>query len=120
MKNLSSKWQKLIVWLTGYLNIIAFCLAGGYIFLKTDDDDVKTSAKTVFALTAFFTGLEILRGLVYNILNVVNVDYQVLSVLSDIGTVFSIIKMIVFVVLFILDFIGIKFLPVKSGTKSEE
>lgn len=119
MKSLSTKWQKLIVWLTGYLNTIAFVLAGGFIYLKTEDDDVKTSAKTVLFLLAIFTGLEILRGIVYNILSVANVTYDVLSVVSDIGTVISIIKMIVFVTLFILDLVGIKLLPVKTNASDE-
>lgn len=114
MKGLSTTWQKIIVWLTGYLNVIAFFLAGGYVYLKTECDDVKSSAKTVLALLLGFTGLDILRSLIYNILSVANVGFDTLNVISDIGTVLLIIKAVVFVTLFILDVCGIKLTPAKA------
>jgi len=120
MKNLSAKWQKTIVWLSGWLNIIAFFLAGGYIYLNTDDDDVKRSAKTAVVLTLFFTAIEVLRSIIYNVLNIANVSYDTLSVISDIGTAFSIIKTITFTTLFILDLCGIKFIPVLKNKENKE
>ena len=120
MKNLSSKWQKLIVWLTGYVNIIAFFLAGGYIFLKTDDEDVKTSAKTALVLTVFFTVVELLRSVIYYIMSLANVPYETLSKVSEIGTVLTIVKIVAFVTLAILDLCGIKLLPVKSNASQSQ
>lgn len=124
MQKLSEKWQKAIIWLTGYLNIIAFFLAGGYIYLKTDNEDVKSSAKNVLVLLIGFTGLDILRSVIYNILSVASAGYDVLNVISKIGTVFTIIKAIVFVVLFILDICGKKIMLVKNSktveTKTED
>ncbi len=120
MKTLSEKWQKLIVWLSGYLNIIAFFLAGGYLYLKTDSDDVKTSGKTVLFLTAIFTGLDLLRGLLYNILSVAEADYEILRTISTVGTVFVILKAVVFATLFILDLCGIKLLPIKNEQKNDK
>lgn len=119
MKNLSEKLQKLIVWLTGYLNVIAFFIAGGYVYLNTDSEDVKTSAKTVLYLVAGFTGLEILRSIIYNILSLVNVDYTTLNAFSDVALVLSIIKAIVFVTLFILDLCSIKIIPIKTTAKNK-
>lgn len=60
MKGLSAKWQKLIVWLTGYVNIIAFVVAGGYLFKNTEHEEVKRSAKVSFIVTAIFTAIEVL------------------------------------------------------------
>lgn len=120
MKSLSAKWQKLILWLTGYLNVIAFVIAGGYLYLNTDDGDVKGSAKSILLLTAGFAGLDILRSIIYNIMSLANVGYETLSAMSDVGLVISIIKAVAFVVLFILDLNGIKFSKVgKSDEKSE-
>ncbi len=123
MKNLSSKWQKLIVWLTGYVNIIAFFLAGGYIFLKTDDEDVKTSAKTALVLTVFFTVVELVRSVIYSIMSLSEAPYTTLNNISKVATVFSIIKIVAFIALAILDLCGIKLIPVKnkaSQNKTEE
>lgn len=120
MKTLSIFWQKTIVWLTGWLNTIAFFLAGGYVYLNTESEDVKKSAKSVLGLMLIFAGIEILRSVIYNILSVANVDYDTLSVITDISYVITIIKSIVFVTLYILDIKGIKFLPIKEKTIEEE
>ena len=115
---LSTTWQKIIIWLTGYLNNIAFILGGGYIYLNTDSEDVRHSAKTVLALLLGFTGVEILRSIVYNILSVAGVSYDVLAVISDIASVITVIKAIVFVTLFVLDLRGIKL--THSKTEKED
>ena len=121
MKGLSSNIQKLILWLTGYVNIIAFILAGGYIFKSTDDEDVKESAKNVLFLYAIFTGINLVRNLIYNIMNVFGASYDALSVVSTIGTVFSIIQAIAFATLFILDIYGIKLaFKAKSAQQQEQ
>ena len=123
MKNLSSKWQKAIVWLTGWLNIIAFVLAGGYVYLKTDDEDVKGSAKTVLALWLGFTGIELVRSLIYNIANLAEVEYKTLNTISDIGLAITVVKAVVFLALFILDLCGIKFKrqeKVQTNEKTDE
>ena len=115
MKNLSGTWQKIILWLTGYLNIIAFFLAGGYVYLNTDSEDVRHSAKTVLALLLGFTGIEILRSVVYNILSVAGVGYDTLAVISDIASIITVIKAVVFVTLFVLDLRGIKLTHSKTA-----
>lgn len=116
---ISSKWQKTVIWLTGYLNIIAFILSGGYIYQKTEDEDVKTSVKTVLIFLVGFTGLDILRMVIYNILSVASVGYETLNVISAIGGILSVIRGIVFVTFYILDMCGIKLIPVVAGAKCE-
>ena len=103
MKNLSIKWQKLIIWLTGYLNIIAFVIAGGYTYLNTEDMPVKASAKKVLLLVAGFTALDLIRALVYNIMSLFDANYVALGRMSKAGLAIAIIKTIVFAVLFVLD-----------------
>ncbi len=121
MKTLSSKWQKLIVWLTGYLNIVAFFLAGGYIFTKTEDEDVKKSAKTVFLITLLFTVIDIVRLIIYNCASV-DENYDGLTEISKFNLIMGVIKAVVFVTFSILDFFGIKVIPVDflDGKKKEE
>ena len=97
MKGLSCKWQKLIVWVTGYLSIIAFVIGGGYIYMKTEDADVKKSAKTVFLISIAFTALDIIFLIVRNITSAAG-DYQALNVISIITSMIAIVEAIVFVV----------------------
>ncbi len=118
MKGLSEKWQKLVIWLTGYLNIIAFIVGVGYIHQKTESDDVKASAKTVLFLTLIFTLISLITGILTNVFSLAE-NYEVTAKITDVNQIVSIIKSVVFAVLFILDLCGIKLLPVKSK-KSEE
>ena len=113
MKNLSVKWQKIIVWLTGYLNIIAFFLAGGFVFYKTEDEDVKKSAKTVLLFTLVFTAIDIIRLIIYNFASVSDANYNTLNEISKFGLIMSVIKAVVFVTFGILDFFKIKVVPVE-------
>ena len=102
MKNLSTRWQKLIVWLTGYLSIIAFVIAGGYIHQKTESEDVKRSAKISLFAVAVFTAFEILFSIIsycYNLADTYN------SWVSYARYVLAIIKAVAFVSLFIVDMV---------------
>lgn len=100
MKNLSVRWQKLIVWLTGYLSIVAFVVAGGYIHQKTEHDEVKSSTKVALFVTAIFTGLEMICYLLQYCVNLANAAAMWAL---DMSYVFAIVKIVVFIVLFIVD-----------------
>lgn len=100
MKDLSVKWQKLIVWLTGYLNIIAFVVAGGYLYKNTEDEGVKRSAKVAFGVTAIFTAVEALILIIQYCLAIASADSGWISKTS---WVVGIIKIIVFAVLLVVD-----------------
>ena len=119
MKNLSSKWQKLIIWVTGYLSIIAFVIGGGYIYMKTEDADVKKSAKTVFLISIVFTALDIIFLIVRNITSAAG-DYQALNVISIITSMIAIVEAIVFVVFCALDMVGKKVIPVEFLDDKQE
>ena len=117
MKNLSVKWQKLIIWLTGYVNIIAFFLAGGYLYLKTENEEIKNSAKTAFFVTACCTGLELLRTVIYYIMVVSGATYSVTSSMNIFLYVIYIVKALAFLTLFILDMVGIQLTRTKKAEK---
>lgn len=123
MKGLSVKWQKIIVWLTGYLNVIAFFLAGAYVFTKTEDEDVKKSAKTVLLLTLGFTALEIFYSIISNIMEIGDASFDKLSGFAKFFIFVKIIKAIAFVTFGVLDFFKIKVIPVEfldDKTQTEE
>ncbi len=116
MKGLSVKWQKLIVWLTGYVNIVAFVIAGGYLFKNTESEDVKRSAKLALIVTAIFTAVDII---ILIMLNCVYLAESSTEWLSKANSVITIIKTVVFVVLLIVDmFVG--FGSAKKEQNTEE
>ncbi len=118
MKNLSSRWQKLIVWLTGYLSIIAFVIAGGYLYKNTEHEEVKTSAKVALFVTAIFTAIDILRMIIQYCLMLASSSTEWIS---KTAWVIAIIQAVVFVVLFIVDMVaGFGSRPAKSEKPAED
>lgn len=100
MKGLSAKWQKTIIWLTGYVNIVAFILAGGYLFKNTECEEVKRSAKIAFVVTAIFTALEaILNFLQY----CCGLAESAGAWLTKTYYVIQIVKVIAFAIMLIID-----------------
>ena len=108
MKNLSLNWRKAIIWFTAYANVIAFFLAGGYIYLNTSESETRLTFKNALALSIGFTCLGVLQDLVYYLLSIFKVNYQVLNTLNTVDQVIFALKIIVFAVFVILDFCGKK------------
>ncbi|MGN1235290.1 MAG: hypothetical protein ACI4U2_04875 [Christensenellaceae bacterium] len=102
MNSLSVRWQKVIIWLTGYLNVIAFVVAGGYLFLKTEREDVKASAKVALAAVAVFSAIDILIAFIRHFLNLTG---AATGWLVTVATVFAIVEIIAFVGLFVIDMV---------------
>ncbi len=61
----SQKWKKALIWFSGYIDFVAFALVGGYAIVKTEDEDLKKTAKQVFVVTLIFAVLSALLG-IYN------------------------------------------------------
>lgn len=47
--------KKALIWLSGYLNFIAFAVIGGFVVFKSEDEELKRTAKTAFFVTLIFT-----------------------------------------------------------------
>ena len=118
MKGLSVKWQKLIVWLTGYVNIIAFVIAGGYLFKNTEHEDVKRSAKVALIVTAIFTAIE---ALCLFMSYCVYLAGSSTAWISKTSWVVELIKIVVFAVLLIVDLtVGLGSAKSANSPKAEE
>ena len=53
----SNRWKRLLIWVSGYLSIIAYVIVGGYFMVKSDDEDLKKTAKCAFIVTITFTAI---------------------------------------------------------------
>ena len=51
----SNHWKKLLIWISGYLSIVAFAIVGGYAIVKSNDEELKKTAKKAFIVTVIFT-----------------------------------------------------------------
>ena len=62
---MSEKLKKVFILLSGYLSFIAFAIVGGYVFVKSDSEELKKTAKLTLILTLIFTAINAVF-LIYN------------------------------------------------------
>ena len=104
---MSNRWKKVLVLLSGYINFVAFAIVGGYIFVKSDNEDLKKTAKLTLILTLIFTGISALL-LIYNQFGGMfdgyysGAAYDVYTIISGI---MAIAKVIVFAVFIIIELV---------------
>ena len=106
MKHLSLTWQRFIVWVTAYLNVVAFFLAGGYLFLHAEGKEIRRSAKTAFAVTVAFGALRILRTMLYRLLVLAEASYDTLIAMEKVAVVLLILQSAAYAGLLVLDVLG--------------
>lgn len=56
----SNSWKKILIWACGYVSIVAFAIAGGYAIVKSEDEELKKTAKTCFIVTLVFLAVDAL------------------------------------------------------------
>lgn len=68
MKEIWTKsWKKVLIWLCGYLSIIAYAIVGGYAIVKSNDKELQKTAKLVLVITLIFTAIEALIAILSGI-----------------------------------------------------
>lgn len=104
----STRWKSLLIWVCGYLSIIAFAVAGGYAIVKSNDDELKATAKKAFIVTLIFTLISMFLGLYSAIGGMTDgyyssAAYKAYGIMSAIATI---AKIVVFVIFAALSFFG--------------
>lgn len=117
----TARWKALLVWLCGYLSIIAFAIAGGYVIVKSDNEELKRTTKQAFIVTLVFTLISMFFAIYSSIGTMfagfygsdAYIAYNVLLQLTEIA------KIIVFVVFGALAFFKGNYGPEKTEEKKE-
>lgn len=104
MEKIKKNWLKLILWAGAYVNAIIFALCGGYVWLKTDDEDVKKEIKKILFVTLIFIAVNMLVALVHSVLSIAeSTNYKAYNVINSLVTIAKIITFAVFALLAFLD-----------------
>lgn len=104
MKELwTTKWKKVLIWACGYISFIAFALVGGYVIVKSDDEELKKTAKLTFIVTLIFTGVSAFFSLFGYFGNMFSgyygsVVYRICLILSNIVAIARILTYAFFIV----------------------
>ncbi len=102
--NWNNKWKAVLVWLSAYLNFIAFVLVGGYFYIKKEDEELQSATKHAFLVTLAFTAISAFLSIFNYIGGLTNnyyasAAYEFYSVCT---TIVGIAKIIVFATFIIL------------------
>lgn len=63
----TNSWKKVLIWVCGYVSIIAFAIAGGYVIAKSEDEDLRRTTKQCFIVTLIFLAIDALVAILTNI-----------------------------------------------------
>ena len=92
MKTISKKFVKVLMYVFGYLNIVAAVVGCGYVLLKSEDKGCKTAARNSLILSVIFAALSALYSFisyffgtlleldVYRALNIINAIVGILKI----------------------------------------
>ncbi len=99
----TKKWKKVLIWISGYVNFIAFAIVGGWVIVKSDDKELKRTAKTTFIVTLIFIAIEAVLLILSSIFQQTSGYYSsnlydVMSILSLIETIAKIIVYAIFII----------------------
>ena len=101
---MNEKLKKVFILLSGYLSFIAYAIVGGYVFVKSDSEELKKTAKLTLIVTLIFTAISAVL-LIYNHFGnffggyYSSTAYDVYSIITGIV---AIAKIIVYAVLIIM------------------
>ena len=112
---MNEKFKKVFILLSGYLSFIAFAIVGGYVFVKSDSEELKKTAKLTLIVTLIFTAISAVL-LIYNHFGNFFGGYYgstAYDVYSMITGIVAIAKIIVYAVLIIM-------VLVKKGNEASE
>ena len=97
----TTRWKAFLIWLSGYLSIVAFAIAGGYAIVKSDDEELKKTAKQALIVTLIFTAISVFLSL-YNTIGgmtdnyYLSKAYEAYEVMHDLMTIAKIVVFVAF------------------------
>ena len=102
MEKLSVKLQKLILWVSSYVSILAILLSGGYALRCSQNEEIKKTAVQAFVVKAIFIGISAFLSLLdYFIIRICLVtDFsRASSILTALASIAEIVTYAVMVIL---------------------
>lgn len=118
----SRRWKALLIWASGYLSFIAYAIVGGYVIVKSDDEELNDTAKKAFIVTLIFTAISMFFS-IYNSIGALSSSYYSSGAYVAYGVlqmIVNIAKIVVYVVFALMSFFNVKVVSDKSEEKAED
>ena len=99
----TKKWKKVLIWFCSYVSLVAYAVVGGYTIVKTQDEDLKKSAKLALVASLIWAAVSAFLTIFYSCLsmstgNIYNGAYEAYLIIKGI---FDILKIIFYAVVII-------------------
>ncbi len=78
MHKISKRWLKAMLWASSFVSPLLFALVGGYVWIKSDDEEISHEVKHVFFDVMIFIGIDLITslcGIVFDFVNVCAAKY---------------------------------------------
>ncbi len=120
--NWNNKWKAVLVWLSAYLNFIAFVVVGGYFYVKKEDEELQSATKQAFLVTLGFTAISAFLSIFNYIGGLTNNYYasDAYDFYSVCTTIVGIAKIVVFATFIILALVKKESAAAIEATDSKE
>ncbi|MBO5313439.1 MAG: hypothetical protein J6B29_05680 [Clostridia bacterium] len=103
----TKKWKAVFIWMSAFLNFIAFAIVGGYCIIKSEDEDLKRVTKQAFIVTIVFSAISAVLSII-NYLGSFGDNYyssDLYDFYSTCSTLVSLARLVVFAVFVVLTFV---------------
>ena len=119
MEKISNKWLKVILWVAGYLGGIVFALVGGYVYIKTDKEEIKKETKNVFIVTLCYFIVDVVIAFISKTISVFGGSVDAYNVLTIISYLCFVSKVLVYAILALHAFFNKENTLENNSTTSE-
>ena len=119
----SKKWKEVLIWFSAYISFIAFAIIGGYTIVKSNDNDLKKTAKTAFIVTLIFSAVSAFLLVFHYFASMADGyygsgAYDFYSIASNLVNICQIVVYAVFIIMALVKTDGTK--KVAENTQKEE
>ena len=119
----SKKWKEVLIWFSAYISFIAFAITGGYTIVKSNDNDLKKTAKTALVVTLIFSAVSAFLLVFHYFASMADGyygsgAYDFYSIASNLVNIAKIVVYAVFIIMALVKTDGTK--KVAENTQKEE
>ena len=94
-----------MIWLSAYINFIAFAIVGGYTILKSEDEDLKKTTKKAFIIVLCFAIFSAILSIYSSCMNLsVYYNRTASRVYNIINCIYTISRVVTYSVFMLVEF----------------
>lgn len=106
MEKINANLLRLLLWVSSYLNLIAFVLFGGYVYLKSGREDWRKECRRIAVVIVIFAAISALLSLLGYLFGLFGYNADTQNALSLLGTLLSVARIVVYAIGAILAVAG--------------